>query len=155
MMLMNFFLTNSKKYQKKTTNTFIHNFLDVEQYVLHVVDKSLAITPNEGFQLLRLSQDTYSKEYNFPTLFFGYSRPPLKCFYQKITQEKLTNANRKFAYHITNVFFKITKILIHFILSFASICIQKTKLLGCVLIASHVLIDTNLDKILKFDLGYK
>jgi hypothetical protein len=27
------------------------------------------------------------------------NRPPLKCSYQNIRQEKLTNANRKFAYH--------------------------------------------------------
>jgi hypothetical protein len=79
----------------------------------------------------------------------------LKCSYQKITQENLTSANRKFAYHITNIFFKTTKILIHFILSSTWICIQKEKLLGYVLTTSDVLNNINLDKILKFDLSYK
>jgi hypothetical protein len=79
----------------------------------------------------------------------------LKCSYQKITQEKLNSANRKFAYHITNIFSKTTKILIHFILSSTLICIQKAKLLGYVLTTSDVLNKVNLDKILKFDLGYK
>jgi len=67
----------------------------------------------------------------------------------------LTNANRKFAYHITNIFFKTIKILIHFILFSTWIHIQKTKLLGRVLTTSDVLNDVNLDKILKFDLSYK
>lgn len=98
---------------------------------------------------------TYFEEYDFPTLFFSQSKPPLNCSYQKITQAKLTNTNRKFAYHITNIFFKKIKILIHFILSSKWIHIQKTKLLGCVLIASYVSNNVNLNKILKFDLGYK
>jgi hypothetical protein len=50
MTLMNYFFDKLKKIlEEDNTNTFIHNFLDVE----HIVDnnnKSLTITPNEGFQ---------------------------------------------------------------------------------------------------------
>jgi hypothetical protein len=61
--------------------------------------------------------------------------------------------NKKFAYHITNIFFKTIQILIHFILSSSWIHILKRKLLNCTLIAKDVSIDVNLDKILKSDLG--
>jgi hypothetical protein len=73
--------------EEDNTNTFIHNFLDVE----HIVDnniKSLTIAPNEGFQPLRLFQDTYSKECYFPILFFGHSRPPFEMFISKNNTRK-------------------------------------------------------------------
>jgi len=83
-----FFYEFEKILEEENKNTFIHNFLDVE-HIVRNNNKSLTIAPNEGFQLLRLFQDMYCKEYNFPTLFFGHSRPPLKCSYQKIPQEKI------------------------------------------------------------------
>jgi hypothetical protein len=70
-------------------------------------------------------------------------------------QAKLTSVNRKFAYHITNIYFKMIKILIHFILSSMWIHIQKEKLFGRILIANDVSKNINLNKILNFDLGYK
>jgi hypothetical protein len=45
--------------EKNNTNTLIHNLLDVEQFV-NDNNKSLTITPSEGFQPLGLFQDTYS-----------------------------------------------------------------------------------------------
>ncbi len=67
----------------------------------------------------------------------------------------MISANRKFTYHIINIFFETIKIFIYFILSFIWIHIPKTKLMGHVLIANYVLNNVNLDKILKFDLGFK
>jgi hypothetical protein len=39
--------------------------------------KTLTIVPREGFQPLGLFCDPYSKEYNFPTLFYDNAIPNL------------------------------------------------------------------------------
>jgi hypothetical protein len=69
--------------EKDNTNTLIHNLLDAKQ-IINDNNKSLTIAPSEGFWLIGLFQDTYFEDYNFSTIFFGHSRPPLKCSYQKI-----------------------------------------------------------------------
>jgi hypothetical protein len=38
-------------------------------------------------------------------LFHGNPSPSFTCSYQKIVQVELTNVNKKFAYHITNIYF--------------------------------------------------
>jgi hypothetical protein len=87
-------------------------------------------------------------------LFFGHTRPTFEYLYQKIIQLELTSVNMKFAYHITNIFFKQIKFLIHFILSSTWIHIQKAKLSNRVLTTSDVSSNVNLNKILKLNLGF-
>jgi hypothetical protein len=63
---------------------FIQNILNLEQ-IIDDDNQSITIVPSEkGFQPLGLFHDIHSKEYNFPTLFFGHARPSLTCSYQKI-----------------------------------------------------------------------
>jgi hypothetical protein len=136
------------------TNTLVQNILSLG-HVIENNDKLLTIALKEGSQPLGLFHDAHFKEYNFPTLFYGHPRPSLACYFQKIMQVELININRKFAYHISNIYFKTIKVLIHFILFCAWICICKEKLLDLVLNASDVSTNVNLDKILKSNLGYK
>ena len=75
--------------------------------------------------------------------------------YQKVAQGKLTSINQKFAYHISNLFLKTTKFFIHFVLSLAWICIQKTILKDHKSIATQVINTKDLKNILKSDMGYK
>ncbi len=82
----------------------IQNILNVEQ-IIDDNDKYVTITPCEGFWPLWLFHDTHSEKYNFLTLFLGHARPSLTCSYRKIVQAKLTNTNRKFAYHSQTYFF--------------------------------------------------
>jgi hypothetical protein len=107
----------------------VQNILNVEQ-IVDDNDKSITIAPRKGFQLLGLFHAIHSKEYNFPTLFFGHSRASLGFTYQIIIQAKLTSLYRKFTFHISNIYFKTIKILIHFILSYAWIHIRKNKIIG-------------------------
>lgn len=88
-------------------NILIQNILIIQ----HVDDndKIVAIALRESFQPFGLFWDTYAEEYNHPTLFFGHWRPHISCSYKKITQAQLFSVNKKFAYHITNVFFKTRK----------------------------------------------
>ncbi len=93
----------------------MQNILNVEQ----IVDdngQSITIAPGKGFQPFGLFHDVHSKEYKFPTIFFGHLKPSLGCTYQKIIQAKLTSVNRKFTYHINNIYLKTIKVFIHFIL---------------------------------------
>jgi hypothetical protein len=64
-------------------DTLVQIFLGLE-HVIDNNDKSLSIALGKGFQPLGLICDTHSKEYNFPTLFYGHPRPSLACSYQKI-----------------------------------------------------------------------
>ncbi len=82
----------------------IQKKLNVEQ-IIDDNDKYVTITPGEGFWPLGLFHDTHCEKYNFLTLFLGHARPSLTCSYQKIVQAKLTNTNRKFAYHLQTYFF--------------------------------------------------
>jgi hypothetical protein len=100
------------------TYTLMQNILSLE-HVIDDNDKLLTITPIEGSQPLGLFCDAHSKKYNFPTIFYGHPRPSFACSYQKIVQAKLISINRKFACHISNIYFKTIKVLIHFILSCA------------------------------------
>jgi hypothetical protein len=130
------------------TNTLMQNILSHEHFIDNN-EKSLAIVPREGYQPFGLFHDAHFEEYIFSTLFHGHLNPSFESYYQKIVQEKLININRKIAYHISNIYLKTIKVLIHFILSCAYIRIHKTKLLDHVLKASNVSTNINLDKILK------
>jgi hypothetical protein len=121
------------------TNTLVENILNLE-HVIDDNDKSLTIAPGEGFQLFGLFRHAHSEKYNFPTLFYGHPRPSLACSYQKIVPVELISINKKFAYHINNIYFETIKVLINFILYCAWICIHK---------ANDVSTNVNLNKILK------
>ncbi len=114
------------------TNTLVQNILSLE-HVIDYNEKLLIIVLRKGFQPLGLFHDAHFEEYNFPTLFYGHPRLSFACSYQKIMQVDLININIKFAYHISNIFFKTIKVLIHFILFCVWICIHKVKLLDHVL----------------------
>jgi hypothetical protein len=135
------------------TDTLIQNILEPEQ--IFDDDDSIAIAPGENFRPLGLFRDLHSEEYNFPTLFFGHQRPDIKLSYQKIAQAELTSTNRKFAYHITNLFFKTIKILIHFVLSSAWIRMRKSILKSRKPTAAQVSNKKNLENLLKSDIGYR
>jgi hypothetical protein len=47
---------------------------------------------------------------------------------KKIAKVKLSSVNIKFAYHIATIFFKVIKVLIHFILFLSCIYVRKTQL---------------------------
>lgn len=81
----------------------VQHVLNVEQ-ITNDNSESIFIALGEVFQPLGLFHDKYLEEYKFPTLFFGCAQPSLTCPHQKIVQVELTNVNRKFAYHITNIF---------------------------------------------------
>ncbi len=71
----------------------IQNILIVE-HVVDDNDKSVTIALGKGFWPLGLFWNTDAETYNYPTLFFGHSRPRISCSYQKITQVELINVNR-------------------------------------------------------------
>jgi hypothetical protein len=45
---------------------------------------------------------------------------------QKVAKTKLVIIDKKIAYHIANIFFKVIKALIHFVLSSSWVCVHKT-----------------------------
>ncbi len=59
-----------KIYRRKLWRYIGTKQLNLEQIIVDD-SKTLTIAPREGFQPLGLFCDPYSKEYNFPTLFYG------------------------------------------------------------------------------------
>jgi hypothetical protein len=73
----NFELDNLNKHiEENFKETLVQNILNLEQ-IIDDDSKTLIIVPREGFQPLGLFCDPYSKEYNFPTLFYGNAIPDL------------------------------------------------------------------------------
>jgi hypothetical protein len=71
-----------------------------------------------------------------------------------IAQWELLHKHHNFATHIPSLFFKVIKILIHFIISTSWVWVYKGKLLGSQLQAHDVINKPNLDVILHSHLGY-
>ncbi len=61
-------------------DTLVQNILNVEQ-VVDDNDKSIIIAPREGFQPFGLFHDVNLEEFKFSRLFFGHSKPSLRCTY--------------------------------------------------------------------------
>ncbi|XP_059077054.1 uncharacterized protein LOC131876217 [Cryptomeria japonica] len=142
--------------QENPSETLIHGF--TESACIHrMQDKIIEIAPTQDNYPIGIFKDKYAEEMNFPTLFFGNPRDDdiVKRFsYQKIAQWELSNSQRHFAYHTTNLFFKTIKILIQQVLSTMSIRIRKGQLKGRKLLAKDVKHKPNLEKLLKSDIGY-
>jgi hypothetical protein len=59
--------------------------------------------------------------------------------YQMIAQWELVHKNHNFSTHISNLFFKAIKVLIHFVISSSWVHIHKGKIFGCQLQAHDVI----------------
>jgi hypothetical protein len=66
---------------------------------------------------------------------------------------ELTSVDRKFVYHIANIFFKVIKVLISFILFSSWVHVQKTQLQGQHLNVKDVIDKVDLDNILNQNCG--
>ena len=94
---------------------------------------------------------------NFPTLFYGSTRPEHminKFSYQKIEKWELMHKDNDFTTHIKNIFFKVIKIIIHQISSLAWVCIREGKLQGKKLTTKDVCNPTNVERIIRSPLGF-
>lgn len=136
-------------------DTLVQNILDAEKNLADA-NHALIIAPAAKFNPLSIFKDEYSEEYNYPTLYFGQKRPlphQKKITYQDQAKGELQSADRRFALHIPNIFFKTIKILIHIL--FSAIYIRKGKLQGRQLTAHDIAHKPNLDETLKTHMGYR
>jgi hypothetical protein len=93
----------------------------------------------------------------FPTLFYGDPRVTditEQLSYHKIVRWELLHSSGDFSCHITNLFFKTIHIIIEQVISCMWVQIRKGQLQGRKLLAKYVKYKVNLEKILKFDIGY-
>ena len=103
-------------------------------------------------------QDKYSKNLNFPTLFFGLRIHEyiLQQFrYQQVALEwELEHGSTKFESHATHHFFKEVKFLVKKVSRTSCISISIGKLKGKKLLAKDVK-KKKLEKFLKYSIGYR
>jgi hypothetical protein len=94
---------------------------------------------------------------NFPTLFYGDPRATgitERFSYHKIVRWELRHSSGDFSCHITKKKIKTMHIIIEQVLSCIWVRIRKVQLQGRKLLAKDVKYKVNLEKILKFDIGY-
>lgn len=77
-------------------------------YYLH--NNEIDIAPSEAYRLLGIFKDKSSKEMSFPMLFYGKKRAnkvTKKFTYHYIVQWEVLRQDHVFAYHTTNMFYKV------------------------------------------------
>ena len=168
---------NKIAHQESNTETTIHSIDEIENAIelepisetlihgygeTHLIDdlanKIIEIAPSKNFRPLGIFQDKYSKELNFPTLFFGCNRPEdisNRLSYQQISQWELEEESTDFETHKTNIFFKAVKVIINQISNTAWISIRIGELKGKKLLAEDVKTKNNLEKILRSPISYR
>jgi hypothetical protein len=141
---------------EKPTETLVHGFIE-SQRIYDLQDKLIEVAPSEGKRPLGIFKDKFAEEMNFPTLFYGdpCDADIVKRFsYLQIVKWELLHASGDFSYHTTDLFFKTMRILIEKVVSCIWIRIRKGQLRGRTLLARDVKYKPNLEKILKYDIGY-
>lgn len=134
----------------------IHGFTD-SYNIYDLQNNQINIAPAEGYMPLGIFQDKYSEEMSFPSLFYVEKRPydiEKNFSYQKIAQWEVLHIDHDFAYHTTNLFYKVIRIILNQVFSSIWVRIRKGQLKGRKLIAKDVKTKPNLDHILKSDIGY-
>jgi hypothetical protein len=150
------FDTSNESKNERHAKTLIHGFTD-SQCIRDLQDKILEIAPAEGQRPLGIFNEKFSKEMNFPTLFYGDPCPSditEQFSYHKIVRWELLHSSDDLSYHITNLFFKTMSIIIEQVFSFMWVRIRKFQLQGRKLLAKDVKYKEHLEKIMKYDIGY-
>jgi hypothetical protein len=150
------FDTRNESKNETPTETLVHGFTD-SQRIRDLQDKIVEISLVEGKHPLGIFKENFVEEMNFPTLFYGYPHPSditERFRYHKIVRWELLHSRGDFSCHITNLFFKTMHIIIEQVLSCMWVRIRKGQLQGRNFLAKDVKYKVNLEKILKFDIGY-
>ena len=139
------------------SETLVHGYGEA-QLINDLDTQIIQIAPSEGFKPLGIFQDKFSEELNFPTLFYGFSRPDdvtNRFSYQQIANWELLHSSEDFSTHITNIFYKAVKVLVKQVSSSAWISVRKGELKGKKITAKDVKYQKNLEKILKSPIAYR
>ena len=123
-------------------------------------DKILNVAPGEGNKPLSIFQDKYSEEMAYPGIFLGEKRPDneqrkVNVHYSDICKSELRRSDRRAAMCIENIFFKCKKLQMKIILSKAQIALTKCKGNKRTLNAGNLKQQGALDRLLRYDEGYK
>ena len=121
-------------------------------------DKVYSFAPAEGNRPISIFLDRYSEELAFPNIFWGTARPdthPVKVNYSDIVKSELRRSDRRVATCIDNIFFKLKKIQMQAITSKVNIAVRKHKTGGHVYTAGQLKGTDSIDKLIKFDDGYR
>jgi len=121
-------------------------------------DKVFSFSPAEGNRPVSIFLDQFSEELSYPNIFWGSSRPeshPVKVHYSDIVKSELRRSDRRVASCIENIFYKVKRSQMHNITSKVSVAVRKHKTGGHVYTAGQLRGSDVLDKLVKFDDGYR
>lgn len=123
-------------------------------------NRILSVAPAEGNSPLGMFQDINAEFLSFPTIYCGESRQNnnsriTPIHYSTICKWELRNADRRVAYNVTNIFFKLKKLQIKQISDKVSLAVRKGKLNGKKLTVDDVLTEGSVNNIVKHNEGYR
>jgi hypothetical protein len=121
--------------QRNVSPTMLDQLNSAEEFL----NQALIVAPGEGMTPIRLFMDKHCEEASFPNIYCGALRQFGKgiSFCDRARWE-LTNIDRRVAHCIDNIFFKMSRIRVNFIMSMSSDCLRKGKRQGNVFTAKEL-----------------
>ncbi|MCO5600782.1 hypothetical protein L7F22_054897 [Adiantum nelumboides] len=148
---------DSIDFQEVETDTLVHGIYSSHQ-VIDFEDATINVALSEGQSHLSIFKDVFCEELSFPSIFFGAKRKynlPKSMSYQEIAKWELKHKDLRFSSCIENLFFKTMKILVQQVLSCVWVRMRKGQLKDHQIRAKEVATDTNVDRLLLTNMGYK
>jgi hypothetical protein len=138
--------------QRNVSPTMLDQFNSAEEFL----NQALVVAPGEGMTPISLFMDKHCEEASFPNIYCGTLREFGKgiSFCDRARWE-LTNIDRRVAHCIDNIFFKMIRIRVNFIMSMSSVRLRKGKRQGNVFTAKELKNKATRKDLLKCDIGFK
>ena len=121
-------------------------------------DRVYSYAPAEGNRPISIFLDANSEELSYPKIFWGHARAqshPVKIHYNSIVKSELRRSDRRVATCIDNLFYKLKKCQMHSVTSKLNVAVRKHKTGGQVFTAGDLRGTDSIEKLIKFDDGYR
>ena len=121
-------------------------------------DRVYSFAPAEDNKPISIFLDANSEELSYPKIFWGHARAqshPVKIHYNSIVKSELRRSDRRVATCIDNLFYKLKKCQMHSVTSKLNVAVRKHKTGGQVFTAGDLRGTDSIEKLIKFDDGYR
>jgi len=121
-------------------------------------DKVYSFAPAEHNKPVSIFLDLHSEELAFPNIFWGFARSeihPVQIHYSDIVKSELRRRDRRVAMCVENIFYKFKRCQMHSILSKVNVAVRKHKTGHTTFKAGQFRHADAVDKLIKFDDGYR
>jgi hypothetical protein len=146
------FVVDGTTEQRNVSPTMLDQLNSAEEFL----NQALIVALGEGVTPISLFMDKHCEEASFSNIYCGTLRQFGKgiSFCDRARWE-LTNVDRRVAHCIDNIFFKMIRIRVNFIMSMSSVRLRKGKRQGNLFTAKELKNKAACEDLLKCDIGFK